>query len=172
MEINETWYEYPSNLVDLFEDSFKKFKDRPWIGMKNPSGDYDFKTYGELGTRIDNLRSGMAQLGIQKDESVGLIINNSIEWAVIAFATYGLGARLVPMYENELEKVWKYIVEDSGIKLLYVADQKVYDQVKGYVDEIETLEKIILIDGERLTDLMIEHNVGLSTINTYYVKTT
>ena len=121
---------------------------RPWIGKKNPSGDYDFKTYGELGTRINNLRGGMAQLGIQKDESVGLIINNSIEWAVIAFATYGLGARLVPMYENELEKTWKYIVEDSGITLLYVANQNVYDQVKGYVDEIETLEKIILIDGK------------------------
>jgi long-chain acyl-CoA synthetase len=148
MKINEAWYQYPSNLVDLFEDSYKKFKDRPWIGKKNQSGDYDFKTYGELGTRIDNLRGGMAQLGIQKDESVGLIINNSIEWAVIAFATYGLGARLVPMYENELEKTWKYIVEDSGITLLYVANQKVSDQVKGYVDEIETLEKIILIDGK------------------------
>ncbi len=148
MAINEAWYEYPSNLVDLFEDSFKKFKDRPWIGKKNQSGDYDFKTYGELGTRIDNLRGGMAQLGIQKDVSVGLIINNSIEWAVIAFATYGLGARLVPMYENELEKTWKYIVEDSGITLLYVANQNVYDQVKGYVDEIETLEKIVLIDGK------------------------
>ena len=91
MKINEEWYQYPNNLVDLFEDSFKKFKDRPWIGKKDPSGDYDFKTYGELGTRIDNLRGGMAQLGIQKDVSVGLIINNSIEWAVIAFATYGLG---------------------------------------------------------------------------------
>ncbi len=29
MKIDEAWYEYPSNLVDLFEDSYKKFKDRP-----------------------------------------------------------------------------------------------------------------------------------------------
>ncbi len=35
---------------------------------------------------------------------------------------------------------------------------------------IEAGCKIILIDGERLADLMIEHNVGLSTVNTYHVK--
>ncbi len=43
--------------------------------------------------------------------------------------------------------------------------QSVYDFVK----QVEY--KIILIDGERLADLMIENNVGLSTANTYHIKT-
>lgn len=38
-----------------------------------------------------------------------------------------------------------------------------------FVSQVEY--KIILIDGERLADLMIENSVGLSTINTYHVKT-
>lgn len=42
--------------------------------------------------------------------------------------------------------------------------QSVYD----FVTQVEY--KIVLIDGERLADLMIEHNVGLSTINEYRVK--
>ena len=77
MEINEAWYEYPSNLVDLFEDSFKKFKDRPWIGKKNPSGDYDFKTYGissadtgaDSGNRADSTKKpGGAFKGQRHDD--------------------------------------------------------------------------------------------------------
>jgi hypothetical protein len=27
-------------------------------------------------------------------------------------------ARFIPMYENELEKIWKYIINDSGIKFV------------------------------------------------------
>lgn len=41
--------------------------------------------------------------------------------------------------------------------------------VYEFVGQVEY--KIILIDGERLADLMIENNVGLSTVNTYYIKT-
>jgi len=41
--------------------------------------------------------------------------------------------------------------------------------VYEFVGQVEY--KIILIDGVRLANLMIEHNVGLSTISTYYVKT-
>ena len=37
-----------------------------------------------------------------------------------------------------------------------------------FVGQVEY--KIILIDGERLADLMIENNVGLSIVNNYQVK--
>lgn len=33
-----------------------------------------------------------------------------------------------------------------------------------------TRKKIILIDGERLAELMIEHNVGVSTVQTFALK--
>lgn len=37
-----------------------------------------------------------------------------------------------------------------------------------YVDKIDT--KIILLNGKRLTELMIEHNVGVRRITKYEVK--
>lgn len=144
----ESWYEYPTNLVDMFEDSVRKFSDRPLVGMKNSLGEYEFKTYGQVGERVDNLRGGLAQLGVSRGDAVGLIINNSEAFAVIAFAAYGRGARFVPMYEKELEHTWRYIVSDSGVKVLFVVNDEVYEKVKGWVDEIETLEKVIVIYGE------------------------
>ncbi|MCP4604197.1 MAG: long-chain fatty acid--CoA ligase [Proteobacteria bacterium] len=146
----EECYEYPSNLVDMFEDTVSKFPSRDGLGERNSAGEYEYKTWGEAGRRVDNLRAGLAQLGVEKDDSVGLIINNSHEWCVIAYATFGRGACLVPMYEKELEEVWKYIIKDSGLKVLFVVNETVYNQVKHFVDEIKTLEKIVLIrsDGE------------------------
>ena len=147
MDKPDAWYEYPSNLVDMFEDSVKKFAGRPLVGMKNADGEYDYKTYGEIAQRVDNLRGGLAQLGVEKGDGVGLIINNSDAWGVIAFAAYGRCARLVPMYEKELVRTWRYIIEDSELKVLFVVNKDVYEQVNGWVDEIESLEKVFIING-------------------------
>ena len=130
--MKEEWFKHPTNLVDLFEDTIKKYADRNWIGTKKSAGEYEWTTYGEAAKRVDNLRAGLAKIGIKKDDPVGLIINNSVEWAVIAFATYGLNARLIPMYEKELEKVWRYIIEDSAVKVLFVVDDARYEIIKHY----------------------------------------
>ncbi|MHA1147749.1 MAG: AMP-dependent synthetase/ligase [Promethearchaeota archaeon] len=145
--MKEEWFQHPTNLVDLFEDTVKKFPDRNWIGTKNSAGVYEWTTYGQAAKRVDNLRSGLAKIGIGKDDPVGLIINNSLEWAIIAFATYGLNARLIPMYERELEKVWKYIIEDSEVKCLFVVNDEVFEKIKHYKDEIKSLEHIYIISG-------------------------
>jgi long-chain acyl-CoA synthetase len=144
----DEWFEYPENLVDMFEDTVKKFPDRPSIGAKGADGTYHYSSYKDLAKRTDELRGGLAHHGVKKGDSVGLIIDNSVEWPIIAFATFGCGARLVPMYEKELEKVWKYIIKDSGVRVLFVVNRDVYEKLKGLPDEVETLEKIVIIQGE------------------------
>jgi len=139
--------EKPDNLVEFFEQSVKKFSKRPLFGTKNKSGTYDWTTYAEVGRRVDNLRAGLRQIGIRKDDVVGVIANNCVEWAVIHFATLGLGGRFVPMYEVELSHVWEYIVRDSGIKVLFVSKQEILDRVKDFPSRIPSLQKIIMIKG-------------------------
>jgi long-chain acyl-CoA synthetase len=141
-------YDKPDNLVDLIEESIKAYGDLPVFGTKNAQGDYEWITYRELGERIDNLRGGLAGSGLQKDDAVGIIANNRNEWAICAFATYGLGARYIPMYENELEKIWKYIINDSGIKVLLVSTKEIYEKVVAFKDETPALEKVYIIDAE------------------------
>jgi long-subunit acyl-CoA synthetase (AMP-forming) len=59
-------YDHPDNLVSLIEDSVKKFSGNPLFGTKNPAGDYEWVTYGQVGRRIDDLRGGLAHMGIKK----------------------------------------------------------------------------------------------------------
>lgn len=138
----------PDNLATFLERSVAKYPDRPLFGTKNSQDEYEWVTYAEIGKRVDNLRAGLAGLGVGKDDAVGMIANNSTEWAVGAFASYGLGARWVPMYESELLHIWKYIITDSSIKILFVSKPEIYEQLKNFVNEIPTLEKIFLIEGE------------------------
>jgi long-chain acyl-CoA synthetase len=139
--------EKPDNLVEFLERSVAKYPDHPLFGTKNVSGTYDWVTYREVGRRVDNLRGGLARQGIGKGDAVGLIANNRVEWAVAAFATYGLGARFIPMYESELLHVWEYIITDSAVKVLLVSKQEIYDKIKNFTGKIPTLQKIFVIDA-------------------------
>ncbi len=138
----------PDNLVELFENSVKKYSDREFLGTKNKQGVYEWVTYGEVGRRVDNLRAGLAGLGVKKGDAVGIISNNSTDWAVGHYATAGLGAFYVPMYEAELPHVWEYIIRDSGIKVLFVSKAAIQEKIKDFPSRIPTLQKIVLIEGE------------------------
>ena len=148
--------EKPDNIVEILEQSVSKFPKRPYLGAKNKNKEYEWISYEDFGKRVDNIRSGLSQLGIKKDDAVGIICNNSTEWAACFFATNGLDARFVPMYEAELVQVWKYIINDSKVKVLFISKKEIYEKIKDILASISTLEKIIVMEGDgpdTLTDL-------------------
>ncbi len=153
-------YEKPDNLVEWWQESEKKFADNVLFWTHNDQGTLDAIHYGEIGRRINNARGGLAQLGIQKGDSVGIISANRPEWAVLAFATYGRNARYIPMYEKELIGTWKYIIKDSSIKFLLVSSPDVYEKVKDFPKEIPTLENIYLIDSQGENSLAALEKMG------------
>lgn len=137
------------NLLDLFEQSTDKFKNNPFLGTKNKTtGEYEWVSYGEVRKRTDNLRGGLAKLGVTQGDTVGIIANNRTEWAVAAFATYGLRARYVPMYRNEILNTWHYITENADTKVLLVATHDIYKQVLHFKTEMPKLEHIYIIEAQ------------------------
>ena len=146
IEEKHMWtYEKPDNLVEWWLESEKKFAANVLFRVRNSDSAIDTITYGAIGTRIKNARGGLAKLGIEKNDAVGIIAANRPEWAVLAFATYGRNARYIPMYEKELVQTWKYIIKDSRIKFLLVSTPEVYEKVKHFKDEIESLENIYMV---------------------------
>ena len=53
-------------------------------------------------------------------------------------------------------------------KGIFITTSRFTDDARNYVSQIGS--KIVLIDGEQLTTLMIEHDVGVSTVSLYPVK--
>jgi len=141
-------YTKPDNLVDLFEESVGRNGDRPLFGTRNGSGDYHWITFGDVAARVDAVRAGLAKLGVGPGDAVGLIANNRVEWAVAAFATYGLRARFVPMYEAELPHVWRYVLGDADVRVLFVSKPEILEKVKPFQAELPRLQHLVLIDGQ------------------------
>ena len=137
----------PDNLVEFLENSLARRPDRPLFGTKNAQGVYEWLTYRQFGRRVDELRAGLAGLGVGRGDAVGIIANNRTEWAIAAYATYGLGGRFVPMYESELPRIWEYIVADSAIKVLFVYKPEILQKVSDFPQKIPNLAHLVLVEG-------------------------
>jgi len=134
------------SLVQVFTRSMEKFPDRPLFGVKH-EGQWQWMTYGEWGDRVRRLRTGLQKLGVGPGDRVAIISNNNPEWAIAAYASYGLGAAFVAMYESQLDKDWKHIIKDCGAKVLFVANGQIAQRVRGFRDDLPELEEVVVLAG-------------------------
>jgi long-chain acyl-CoA synthetase len=133
-------------LVDIYSDALKTYPDNPLFGVKK-AGAWEWTTYLEFGRMTDGFRAGLAGLGVGKGDRVAVIANNRVEWAVAAYACYGLGAAFVPMYEAQLPKDWEFIVKDCEAKVLVVATDAIAEKTKPFLDSIPSLVAIVSMDS-------------------------
>ncbi len=134
------------SLSELLEHSAERFGSRPVFLRK--SGERWLSTsYAELASMVRDLAAGLAALGVARGDRVAIISGNSLEWAAIAYATYRLGAALVPMYESQRESDWRFIVRDSGAKVLFVSSPEIFAKVSGFSASAPKLKHVACIAG-------------------------
>lgn len=134
-------------LVDVYRRSTERFATQPLFGMKQ-GGSWHWTTYAEFSEQVEACRCGLSQLKVGRGDRVALIANNRVEWAATAHAAFGLVATIVPMYESQLDKEWKYILRDCGAKVVMVANAEIAARVTAMRDDLPSLEHIVQFDGE------------------------
>lgn len=68
----------------------------------------------------------------------------------------------------EIQKFAGALLGQQAKKGIFITTSDYSRNAREYVSNLDS--KVILIDGEELTKLMIEHNVGVSTVNSYEIK--
>ncbi len=68
----------------------------------------------------------------------------------------------------EIQKFAGALQGQRARKGIFITTSKFSKEAHDYVSRIDS--KIILIDGEQLAQLMIDHNIGVSSISTYEIK--
>jgi long-chain acyl-CoA synthetase len=134
-------------LTEILRSSLATYRDRPLFGTKMRDGAWVWTTYGEFAQKVDGMRAGLASCGVGRGDRVAFIANNRVEWAVAAYACYGLGAAFVPMYEAQNPKEWEYIVRDCAAKVVFVANDKLLGLAHALFDPIPTVKSIVVVDG-------------------------
>jgi len=132
-------------LVELWEQSTERHGPRELFGTK-ANGAWHWITYAQFKLEVDALRAGLASLGIGQGDRVALIAGNRVEWAAAAYATFGLGATFVPMYEAQPLEDWAFILKDCEAKLLLASNAEVLAQIESVRARLPNLAHTIGLD--------------------------
>jgi long-chain acyl-CoA synthetase len=147
MSAEELLADEPASLVELFAASVRRYASRPLFSTK--TGDrWNETTYAECARDVDALRASLSVLGVKAGDRVGIIAGNSVEWAVAAYATYGLGAAFVPMYESQREEDWAFITRDAGLTLVLVANAAIHATLERLRPSLPALRHVVSISGD------------------------
>ncbi len=130
------------NLVELCERSCREFAARELFGVKR-DGAWTWLTYAEFEALVDAFRGGLASLGVGRGDVVAIVANNRVEWAVACYATYGLGASFVPMYQEQLAKEWQFILGDCRAKVVIGATAAVVETLRGMQADLPDLRHVV-----------------------------
>jgi fatty-acyl-CoA synthase len=76
-------------------------------------------TYGETAERAAAVAAGLVALGVAPGERVGILMTNSVEYAVCLFGTWLVGAVAVPVNARYVRQELAYLVMHSRIRVLF-----------------------------------------------------
>ncbi|UTW60575.1 long-chain fatty acid--CoA ligase [bacterium SCSIO 12741] len=96
--------------------------------------------------QANQVSRALLSMGIGKGDKIALISNNRPEWVIMDCGILQVGAVDVPIYPTISEEDYKYIFNDSEVKLCFVSDQELYDKVNSIRDQVPTLQEVYSFD--------------------------
>jgi len=101
--------------------------------------------------RVRAVALGLSALGVRRGDRVALLSENRPDWSVTDLAILSLGAVNVPIYTTQAPDQVRYILEDSGARVLLVSNKRIYRHARPGVEGVGGLEKVVFFDAEGAT---------------------
>ncbi len=98
--------------------------------------------------KIKHIALGLADLGVKAGDKVAIISENRPEWSLTDLAILSLRAVNVPIYTTQAVDQIRYILEDSGSKMLFVSGKKIWKHAEDAIQSVERLEKLVFFDDD------------------------
>lgn len=108
--------------------------------IRKEKGNWREYTYGELLSSIDKIAAWFMELGLQKGDRVALLLDNSPEFYCIDQALQKLGMINVGIYSTLTPEETRFILTDSGAKVLFLGTNfslKKFKKVEAECPEVK-----------------------------------
>ncbi|AZK48668.1 non-ribosomal peptide synthetase [Paenibacillus lentus] len=111
-------YDKQKNIPQLFEEQVERTPHLAAVTFEDKS-----MTYAQLNARVNRLARRLREIGVQREQIVGIMAERSMEMIVGVLAILKAGGAYVPIdYDYPPERV-RYLLEDSGTRVLLTCSQ-------------------------------------------------
>jgi long-chain acyl-CoA synthetase len=128
---------YGDNRVALQEKRYGIWQPITWRGYRQ---------------RVRDFAHGLAALGVQPGEVVGILGDNRPEWLITELAAQSLGAVSVGIYPTSVGEEIVHVLTDGGVRMVIAEDQEQVDKLIRLWDQLPTVAKVVYYDPRGLED--------------------
>lgn len=100
----------------------------------------------DFAATVKLVSNAMLELGIGVQENIGVFSQNCVQYVCTDFGAYGIRAVTIPFYATSSEQQIQYVINDAGIRILFVGEQEQYDKARRVQQLCPSLERIIVYD--------------------------
>ncbi len=109
-------------------------------------------TWKQFSVQVKQVANALVALGIEEEENIGVLSQNKPECLFVDFGAYANRAVTIPLYATSSPAQVQYIVNDAGIRYLFVGEQFQYDAAFGVFGFCSTLQQLIIFDRNVVKD--------------------
>ncbi len=132
-------------IIELFEESVKKYGNNPLMLEKNGSV-YESTTYNDIRKAVIEFAAGLMSLGISKGDRIALLSEGRNDWVISELAVLYTGAINIPLSVKlgDASEI-RFRLAHSGSKMIIISGGQAH-KIKELKHELKELEKVILLD--------------------------
>jgi Long-chain acyl-CoA synthetases (AMP-forming) len=133
--------------AELIHRQAEKYNSRTVLKYKDESNNkWDKISWQDFSDLIMLTAKAMAEFGVDVQENIGICSQNMPQCLITDFGAYANRAVSVPLYATSSPAQIDYIINDAGIKNLFVGEQLQYNNAFKVQKESKYLERIIVFD--------------------------
>jgi len=137
----------PNILTNLVAANAARYGEREAFSYRRPGSDEWVPTsWNELRRQSDAAACALETLGIEPQDMLAIFASNCPEILVTDFGAYANRAVPVSIYSTSSPEQVRYIVRDSGARILFVGEQRHYDAARAIAGECPALSRIVCFD--------------------------
>ena len=140
----------PSTLIEVFE-LIPRIHKRPDTLNYKHEGRWIPISSDELLARARRIAAGLYSLGVHPGDRVAILSESRVEWTLTDVGCIFAGAIDVPIYPTLTPPQVRYILNDSGARVLAVSNREKFLEVKQVLDSCSAVQDVIFFDGEGVT---------------------
>lgn len=103
-------------------------------------------SWADYQARTRDFALGLIELGIGKDDVVGIIGDNRPDWVAAEIAAHAVGAMSLGMYRDALDDEVAYLLTYGEAKVVFTEDEEQVDKLLGLGDRLPHLRHVIYSD--------------------------
>lgn len=126
-------------LFDILPYHAENYNPKPDVLASKETGKWITYSIQEYRKLADAISYALIEIGISKGDKVGTIMPGRPEWNMIDMGILQAGAVHVPIYPTIKESDYRYILQHSEVKYLFISGTDIYRKIEHILPELTDL---------------------------------